>query len=62
MLQTFLHKLKEEGKIVVLPGKDNDADLFTKTLDSPDFEKFAQVYVGLDKYEPDTWSQEDFGR
>ncbi len=48
--QTFLCKLKEEGKLLVrwLPGKDNDADSFTKSPDGPTFEQFAQVYVGFD--------------
>ena len=53
--QTVLQKLKEEGKLLVkwLPVKDNDADLFTKNLDGTAFERFSQVYVGVDDFAPD---------
>ncbi len=63
VLQTFLCKLKEEGKLLVkwLPGKDNDADMFTKNLDGPAFERFAQVYVSVDDYAPDPSSWESVG-
>ncbi len=42
--QTFLRKLKEEGKLLVkwLPGTYNDADMFNKNLDGLAFEKFSQ--------------------
>ena len=58
--QTFLHKLEEEGKLLEksLPDKDNDTDLFTKNLVGPVFEKFSQVYVGVDAYAPDSSSWE----
>ncbi len=44
-----------------LPGKDNDADMFTKNLDGPAFERFAQVDVGVDEYAPDPSSREGVG-
>ena len=55
MCQIFIKELKEEGKLLVkwLPGKDNNADMFTKNLDGPAFERFAQVYVGNDEYAPE---------
>ncbi len=60
MCQTFLCKLKEEGKLLVksLPGKDNGTDMFTKTPDGPAFEQFSQVYVGNDEYAPEPLSRE----
>ncbi len=61
--QTFLHNLKEEGKLLVkwLPGKDNNTGLFTKNLEGPVFEQFSQVCVGVDVYVPDPLSQEGVG-
>ncbi len=44
-----------------LAGKDNDADTFTKILDGPTFERFSQVYVGVDAYAPDPLSWEGIG-
>ena len=44
-----------------LPVKDNDADLFTKNLNGPAFERFAQIYVGVDDYSPDLLGQEGVG-
>ncbi len=44
-----------------LPSKVNGADLFTKNLDGPVFEQFAQVYVGFDAYANDHLSQEGVG-
>lgn len=54
--QNFLRELKEQGTIKVqwIPGDKNDADLFTKNLEGPKYEKFAQVYVGEDEYSPAT--------
>ena len=50
--QVFLRKLKEQGIIVMLwiPGITNDADIFTKNLEGPLFNKFVHVYVGDDEY------------
>ncbi len=49
----------KKGKLLVkcLPGKENNADMFTKNLDGPAFEQFAQVYVDNDEYLPDPLSQ-----
>ncbi len=44
-----------------LPGKDNDAELFTKNLDGPAFEKFSQLCASVDDYEPDPSSREGVG-
>lgn len=58
--QTFLRELKEEGILIVkwIPGSENDSDMFTKNLEGPLFERFAQVYVGVDEYTPDSLSRE----
>jgi len=41
--QHFLRDLKEEGilKVTWIPGSENEADLFTKNLAGPDFNKHA---------------------
>ncbi len=44
-----------------LPGKDNDADFFTKNLDGLAFDQFSQVYFGVDAYSPDPLSREGIG-
>ena len=61
--QTLLCELEEEGKLLVkwLHDKDNNADMFTKSLDVPDFEKFSQVYVGVYAYSLDPLSGEVAG-
>lgn len=48
----FLRDLKEEGIIEVrwIAGNDNSADLLTKNLQGPLFEKHAKAYVGDDEY------------
>ncbi len=63
MRQTFLRKLKEEWKLLVkwLPGKDDDAEMFTKNLDGTTFEQFSQVYVGVNAYAPDPLIWEGVG-
>ena len=51
----FLRELKEAGiiKTVWKSGLDMPADLFTKNLPKPLFEKHAAVFVGKDKYMKD---------
>jgi hypothetical protein len=48
----FLRDLKEEGIITVkwISGDENSADLFTKNLQGPLFEKHTKVYCGDDEY------------
>jgi hypothetical protein len=48
----FLRDLKEEGIIEVkwIAGDDNSADLFTKNLQGPLFEKHTKTYCGDDEY------------
>jgi hypothetical protein len=48
----FLRELKEEGIIVCdwMSGNDNPADLFTKNLPGPLFDKHASSFVGRDEY------------
>ena len=43
----FMRELKEEGilKVMWMPGKENSADLFTKNLMGPEFEKHSSDYV-----------------
>ncbi len=47
--------------MVWIPCKDNDADLFTKNLDGPAIEWFAQDYEGVDAYalDPLNWEGVD---
>ena len=48
----WLRELKEAGIIIVkwCPGEDNDADMHTKNVAGPTFEKHARVYFGDDRY------------
>jgi hypothetical protein len=48
----FLRELKEDGIVVCdwVSGNDNPADLFTKNLQGPVFNKHASNFVGHDKY------------
>ena len=48
----FLRDLKEEGVITVtwIAGDENSADMFTKNLQGPLFEKHVKVYCGDDEY------------
>ena len=50
--QNWLRELKEEGILIVqwIPGSENDADMHTKNLGGPSFEKFCKVYYGHDEY------------
>ena len=45
--QHFLRDLKEEGllKVVWIPGKENEADLFTKNLPGPDFDRHTKTIL-----------------
>ena len=48
----FLTYLKEEGliKVIWIAGTDNDANLFTKNLAGPAFNKHGSAYYGKDEY------------
>ena len=48
----FLRELKEQEviKLQYIATEDNDADLFTKNVDGTKFDKFTQVYCGIDEY------------
>jgi hypothetical protein len=48
----FLRDLKEAGILEIkwTKGVDNPADLFTKNLAGPAFNKFAKIFVGDDEY------------
>ena len=50
--QYFLRDLKMDGIIRAewIRGADMSADIFTKNLARPLFEKHMKVFVGLDKY------------
>ena len=50
--QYFLRDLKAEGTILPkwIPGSEMSADLFTKNLDRPLFEKHTKAYCGEDEY------------
>jgi len=59
----FLRDLKEDGIIKVewISTADNSADLFTKNLSGPEFEKHAATYVGFDEYMVDEHRGESVG-
>ena len=48
----WLHELKEEGVLQLewQPSEENAADMFTKNLGGPLFNKHVGVYVGQDEY------------
>ena len=48
--QNFLRELKEQGllKVVWIASTENAADLYTKNLPGPTFDKHAKVFVGND--------------
>lgn len=48
----FLRDLKEEGilKVIWIAGTKNEADLFTKNLSGPEFNKHGRAYYGEDEY------------
>jgi hypothetical protein len=50
--QFFLRDLKEDGLVwtIWIPTKDNSADVFTKNLSGPLFEKHIRTYVGFDQH------------
>jgi hypothetical protein len=50
--QYFLRDLKEDGLIWTrwIPSEANSADVFTKNLAGPLFEKHIRTYVGLDSH------------
>jgi hypothetical protein len=50
--QSFLRELNEEGISTVkwIPTEENRADIFTKNLNGPAFEKHASTYIGIDEY------------
>jgi hypothetical protein len=50
--QSFLRELEEEQILTVkwIATEDNSADLFTKNLSGPIFEKHVAVYCGYDEY------------
>jgi hypothetical protein len=50
--QYYLRGLKEEGTISAIwgPGLNNCADLYTKYLERPEFEKHTRIFVGHDQY------------
>jgi hypothetical protein len=38
------------GEVKWIPTEENSADIFTKNLNGPAFEKHATTYVGIDQY------------
>ena len=48
----FLRDLKDEGLLITrhVPGDENDADIFTKNVTGPIFQRHLPTFVGTDKY------------
>ena len=47
----FLHKLKDQGRLVVSPvaNEKNDADIFTTNVTSAVFNRHEPLYIGVDQ-------------
>ena len=50
--QNFSRKLREDCTLLIkwIPDPTNDADLHTKNLAGPDFEKHVETYNSKDEY------------
>ncbi len=61
--QCFLRELKVTKIMDIhwIKGSENDADVFTKNLDGPAFEKFMKTLVGQDVYMKKTATSEQGG-
>ena len=48
----YICELKEAGILVIkwVPGPENDADMHTKNVPNPLFEKFGTLYFSKDEY------------
>ena len=48
----YIRELKEAGILVIkwVPGLENEADMHTKNVPNPLFEKFWTLYFGKDQY------------
>lgn len=48
----FLHEQKDQGKVIMkhIPGDTNDAEIFTKNIESAVFNCHVPLYVGQDEY------------
>jgi hypothetical protein len=49
----FLRELKEVGIVVVtwIAGTTNEADIFTKNLDGPTFQRYTNIFTGGTDYD-----------
>ena len=47
----MLKSMKHTKKNVWISGEENGADLYTKNLFGPLFEKYYETYFGKDEYE-----------
>jgi hypothetical protein len=49
----FLQELKEAGALVIkwIAGAANKADIFTKNLDGPTFQRYTQFFTGGTDYD-----------
>ncbi len=49
----FLHELKEAGILVItwLASSTNEADIFTKNLDGPTFQRYTNIFTGGTDYD-----------
>ena len=48
----FLRELKEQGLLVIkhVPGELNNADIFTRNVSGPTFNRHIPLYMGMDEY------------
>jgi hypothetical protein len=49
----FLRELKEAGVLVIkwIAGTVNEADIFTKNLDGPTFQRYTRIFNGGTEYD-----------
>jgi hypothetical protein len=50
---TFPRELKEAGVLVIkwIAGAINEADIFTKNLDGPTFQRYTRIFTGGTEYD-----------
>ena len=59
----FLREMKELNliKTIWIPGDDNEADMFTKNLSGPNYNRHAEKFCGKDSYYKNIQDRESVG-